>query len=272
VYETLLRTLEFISTRNIDDVSVFGLIGEQHFAQIIAPDYVRANPIVPHPDRDTRPKLMDHYLEADFLLYTRGVLFCIEIKRWRGTVAYVPGCGSLDRCPVFPEGPCSRRAERCLLQIRPPKGERVHRRGSPRDDEKVYHRSPLDKTTFIRGMKKYLARPDIFDRVPIKVIALFDKEANIDDIVRADGHIGAFMDYADMFARHGMTDDVACPASIREQLERLPTWDWMYNYHGDTEPMKGILVGTRMRVIADGRLVTIPYREIQTIKISTVVI
>lgn len=259
MYDTLVRALDYISTRNIDEESMFGLIGEQNFAQIVASDYVRANPIVPHPGRFAKPHLADQYPEVDFLLYTRGVLFCIEIKRWKGAVRYVSGCGSHQRCPVRGNGkPCEHPTERCLQQTK-------------RSGETRYYRSPLDKRTFIQGLKKYLARPDIFDAMPITVIALFDKEANIDQIVRGDGpggRIAGFREYAELFARHGLTDDLSCPDAIRAQLDRLPTWDWVYNYHGDTAPMKGILAGTRLQVMVDGNIVAVPYREIQTIKIN----
>jgi hypothetical protein len=63
-----------------------GALGEQYAAQIIYDSegsWIR-NPIIPHP---TKPGFT---LEADFLVYTRGNLFCVEIKNYKGRISYAP--------------------------------------------------------------------------------------------------------------------------------------------------------------------------------------
>ena len=79
--DRLLRAIDTMSNLGLDGVERGGMQGEQYAEYIIDGGqdgcYVR-NPIIPH------PKKLGFFLETDFLVYLQGVLYCVEIKNYRG--------------------------------------------------------------------------------------------------------------------------------------------------------------------------------------------
>ncbi|MBV9690563.1 MAG: NERD domain-containing protein [Ktedonobacteraceae bacterium] len=83
------RALETRANVELDDRDRGGMLGEDHVERIIAKYvdegrngcYIR-NPLIPHPRKPGR------FLETDFLVYTRGTLYCVETKNYQGKVYY----------------------------------------------------------------------------------------------------------------------------------------------------------------------------------------
>jgi len=84
IAQRLTRAFQTLSTIELDEQSRFGALGEFYAVQVLDDGQAICinNPIVPHP---TKPGL---FLESDFLIYTRGSLFCVEIKNYKGRISY----------------------------------------------------------------------------------------------------------------------------------------------------------------------------------------
>ena len=83
--DRLLRAFDTMSNVELDGKDRGGMLGEQYAEYIIGDGqngcYIR-NPIIPHPAK------RGFFLETDFLVYIRGILYCVEIKNYRGRVYY----------------------------------------------------------------------------------------------------------------------------------------------------------------------------------------
>src|SRR6266702_3565084 len=86
LFQRITRAFHTLSTIELDEQSRFGALGELSAEQILDDGQAICinNPIVPHP---TKPGLS---LESDFLIYTQGNLFCVEIKHYKGRLYYPP--------------------------------------------------------------------------------------------------------------------------------------------------------------------------------------
>ena len=127
------RALETLSRPQLDERMLFGVQGEDYASKVLEEQAILSrvtNPIIPPSHGRTRA------LESDFLVYTQGALFCIEIKHYKGKISYASGAPNAQHPPA-------------LLQEKTGKyGERF----AP-----ITHPNPLKKTrTFIWHLKKYL--------------------------------------------------------------------------------------------------------------------
>jgi len=84
LFQRITRAFHTLSTIELDQQSRFGALGEFYAEQVLDDGQAICinNPIVPHP---TKPDL---FLESDFLIYTQGSLFCVEIKNYKGRISY----------------------------------------------------------------------------------------------------------------------------------------------------------------------------------------
>src|SRR5579883_2078107 len=87
--QRVTRAFQTLSTIELDEQSRFGALGELYAERLLDDEQgiCLTNPIIPHPSKPGR------FLESDFLLFTQGNLFCIEIKTYRGRISYpyLPG-------------------------------------------------------------------------------------------------------------------------------------------------------------------------------------
>lgn len=67
-----------------DGATSYGMAGEALARDLMDRDgyFAVYNRIVPHPEQEGR------FLEADAIIYAEGSLFCVEVKRYRGTLEW----------------------------------------------------------------------------------------------------------------------------------------------------------------------------------------
>jgi hypothetical protein len=219
LFQRITRAFDTLSTIELDEQSRFGALGELYAEQILDDGQAICitNPIVPHP---TRPGL---FLESDFLIYTQGSLFCVEIKHYKGRLFYPTG----ER--VGQVSPTRRSLARPALQgfddsiiIQ----EKIGNYG-----EGIFlkeHRNPLKKTRyFIHHLKDYLVTIDArCKKVYIIPVVGFSELADIRAIYDFEVGMISTSQLPAFFEQHSGPAAAAPPPSwLRSALYRVPTWD-----------------------------------------------
>jgi len=182
--------------------------------------------------------------ESDFLVYTKGKLFCIEIKNFRGTIMYNPN---------------GYHGSKMLYYKRGNYGEYI----PPKEFD-----NPLQKTrSFIRDLKKHLERIDKrFSRFPILPVAGFTQGADISAIY--DWHAGIIQveQLPDFFKSHQDHRFARQPSDwiIDTILKKVPTWDWVVTTYD--QRMGGRLLDSQLVFLGtDRQWHSLPYRTISSI-------
>ncbi|MBA2394865.1 MAG: NERD domain-containing protein [Ktedonobacteraceae bacterium] len=91
----LTRALDTTAQLQLDHRSLFGALGEEYASRFLeGPGIVSrvTNPVLPISNGRKNPP------EADFLVYTRGNLFCIEVKHYKGRIT-----GGVDDTTILQE-------------------------------------------------------------------------------------------------------------------------------------------------------------------------
>ena len=220
----LVRSFETLSNVALDGKDRGGIRGEEEAQFIIDDDQngcsIR-NPIIPHPRR------RGFYLETDFLVYTYGTLYCVEIKNYRGKVAYP----AIYRTVYSKKGwfIFSRTVETQVFD---------HYNYTKMTQTKMGYNgqgpitltiaNPLIKTQhYIEDLKYYLNRIDQrFATIPIYPVVGFAPKTDISAIYNPDAGIIHINELPGFFARYGNRQvGQHPPAWILPALRRLPTWD-----------------------------------------------
>lgn len=192
-------------------------------------------PLVPNVDVYGR---VDGYRESDFLVYTQGTVFCVEVKNYAGIITYLPTYASQQVWNGY--GYTSHNVLQSydtskILQIKSGKrGERI---------EKVFN-NPLKKTkSFIGVLKKYMARREPrFQHLFIIPVVCFDKQADIRAIYNFQEGIIQIEQLPMFFLHHKNERFTSRPSRwIAETiLQKIPNWDRVQTLQG--EWINGILV------------------------------
>jgi hypothetical protein len=245
ILQRITRAFQTLSTIELDEQSRFGALGELSAERVLDDDQgiCLTNPIIPHP---TKPGL---FLESDFLIFTQGNLFCIEIKSYKGRISYpfLPGSGFED----------SR-----IIQ------EKVGKYGEGMFTKE--YRNPLKKTTyFIHHLKDYLCKLDARCRklyiYPVvgfselaDISAIYDFEAGM----ISTAHIPAFFEH-----HRDPTKPLQPPPWLRQVLYQVPTWDRILttNY----EWINGVLLDRELAFQGvKKQIYRLPYRTIATVTLQ----
>ncbi|WP_165423062.1 nuclease-related domain-containing protein [Ktedonosporobacter rubrisoli] len=218
-------------------------------------------PLVPSIDSYGR---IDGYRESDFLVYTQGTVFCVEVKHYAGTITYLPRYA--PRQMGYSYGFRNQRVIASydtskLLQIKQGRrGETV---------EKTYL-NPLKKTrSFILLLKKYVGRIEPrFQRLYIIPVVCFSHQADIRAIYNFQEGMIQIEQLPDFFLQHRNERFAAQPSPwIAETiLNKIPNWDRVLTTNG--EWINGILVEPYLTFRGvDGRLYSLShYNVIKAIK------
>lgn len=258
LFQRITRAFHTLSTVELDEQSRFGALGELYAEQILDDGQAICvnNPIVPHP---TKPGL---FLESDFLIYTRGSLFCVEIKHYKGRLFYPTrgrvGQGSPTRghlsCP-----PLHGFDDSIIMQ------EKVGNYG-----EGIFlkeHRNPLKKTRyFIHHLKDYLGTIDArCKKVFIIPIVGFSELADISAIYDFEAGMISTSQIPTFFDRHsGPTATSPPPSWLRSALYRVPTWDLILTTRH--EWINGVITDRELLFRGtDRRSHSLPYRALHAI-------
>jgi hypothetical protein len=243
--QRVTRAFQTLSTIELDEQSRFGALGELYAERLLDDEQgmCLTNPIIPHPGK---PGL---FLESDFLLFTQGHLFCIEIKTYRGRISYPyrPGIGFDD--------------SRILQEKRGNYGEALFSKE---------HRNPLKKTKyFLHHLKAYLCKIDprcrnlyIYPVVGFSdladISAIYDFEAGMISIA----HLPAF------FERHrDPARPIQPPPWLRQVFSQIPTWDRFLTTRG--EWINGVLLDRELVFQGtDRRVYRLPYHDLDRISLQ----
>lgn len=240
-----------------------GDLAEKYANQVISSygeGVLLRGPLVPRMDAYGR---IDGYRESDFLVYTQGTVFCVEVKHYAGTISYPPqyapqriwnGYTHITQNVIV--GYDTSR----ILQVKQSKrGERV---------EKTYS-NPLKKTkSFIHQLKTYMARVEPrFKRLFIIPVACFADKADISAIYNFQEGIIQIEHLPAFFQQH-RNERFAYqlnPWIAQTILTKIPNWDRVLTT--GNEWINGILVEPHLTFMGhDGRSYYLSdYSQIKTI-------
>jgi hypothetical protein len=96
VLRRVSRASRALSRPQLDERTYFGAQGEEYASSVLDEQDI--------PSRVTNPIVLpshgrSHTLESDLLVYTRGNLFCIEIKYYKGRISYPSESANTQRTP-----------------------------------------------------------------------------------------------------------------------------------------------------------------------------
>jgi hypothetical protein len=258
----LVRAFDTLSRVENDAQTRGGMRGEDYAEYIIesGQDLSVRNPIIPHPNR------RGYYLETDFLVYSRGTLYAVEIKNYRGKV-YYPTRSHVEQVQ---------------------KGWFIFKRSVPVtvvdgfdytklvQEKRDYNKNTISKREFpnpftktqdyIEDLKRYLYRLDArFANIPIYPALGFAEKTDISTIYNFEGgimHISQLPAFFEKYANP--TVSTASDQWIRQALHRLPTWDRIFTT--GNEWINGVLdeVALTFRE-TNGQPRSIPYNRIRAI-------
>jgi Nuclease-related domain len=237
----LARALDTTSQRQLDQRSLFGALGEEYASRFLeGPGIVSRviNPILPISDGRKNPP------EADFLVYTRGNLFCIEVKHYKGRITE-----GFDGTTILQEKTGNY-------------GERL----APKS-----HPHPLRTTkAFIRHLKSYLGEmvDTRFRTLFIYAVAAFVESADIRTIHNLDTGIIYVQELPDFFQNHTNLDFTRNPSRwIAEGIQQIPTSDLIVTT--GEHPFKGFLTDHLLTFKKrDGTIERLAYSEIRSIHLQ----
>jgi len=260
----LSRALDTLSRPQLDGRSLFGALGEEYASQFLdGPSIVSRviNPIIPGSDQRRNP------FESDFLVYTQGNLFCVEVKRYKGRITYAQASSHSAL------GEYGRSHPRSFVQ----------KNANNIDDSKIVqektgnygeslpprtHPNPLRKTkAFIRVLKDYLVDnidPRFRTLFVIPVVA-FVEEADISAIHSFDTGMIYVRELPAFFQRCAHPTFARNPSRwVAEGIQKLPTSDLVVTTNGD--PFKGFITD-QMLIFKrkDGGVEQLPYQNIRAV-------
>src|SRR5438128_4250292 len=219
VWRRLERLVETFATIELDEGSRFGADGEDDAERVLAGTggHVMRNPVLPHPRKPGA------FLESDFLLFTQGCLFVVEIKSLRGRVSFAPTNGALspDRTRIVQAKP----GNHC---------EGIFYKEYP---------NPLAKTGyFIHHLRGYLRHIDRrFRGLPMVPVVGFSAQADISAVHSIEeGMLYVSEIPSFVAARASAGSGMPPPGWVLEGLARVPTWDRVQTTRG--EWINGVLV------------------------------
>ncbi len=266
IWQRLKRVFDALSSVELDEVSKYGAIGEKYAQGILSEDrwYTFFNRIIPHPQKKNA------FLEADAIIYAEGNIFCVEIKRYKGRI-------------YFPEKYKTVKVKKKFLLWNYETEESVF---NGYDDSKivkakegnygegVFYKefpNPLKKTKyFIYNLKQYLSRiDDRFSRIYIiPIVGFSDTESDISGIHSVKDGIVYISEIPEVIKYHRNEKFANSPSKwIINSLKNIPTWDLILTK--TDECINGIIVDDEFKSeTIDGRIYSIPYRDIDSISVS----
>ncbi|MBO0795819.1 MAG: NERD domain-containing protein, partial [Ktedonobacteraceae bacterium] len=198
------------------------------------------------------------FKEADFLLYTGGVLFCIEVKNWLGSVVYPPRTVASSFGQARQAGGFDTTA--MIHRGRPGKNGEA---GSER-----VHKNLLAKTIlFIEDLKKYMGRKDprSFSLQIIPVVA-FTHRADISAIRDFQAGIISLAELQDFLnyniKRINPYGYPPQPWIANMVQHQIPKWDLILTTSNTWK--RGVLSGDFVFTSVDGRAYRLPYASINS--------
>jgi nuclease-like protein len=264
MFDRLFRDFDSFGER--DGAERGGMLGEDYAESIIDDGqngcYVR-NPIIPHPKR---PGI---FFETDFLVYTRGILFCVEIKNFQGKVYYPARYRTIfvekgwfifkQHIPQLVIDGYD--YSKMIQEKGEQRGGGITRRELP---------NPYLKTKkYIEDLRRYLcSRIDArLGILPIYPVVGFLEKADISSIYNFDAGIMYTSQLRQFFEKYGHPAYSRSPAPwIQQALHRLPTWDRIFPLQKDGT--YGVIAEKDLNFQAgDGRWYSIPYAHINCIDI-----
>jgi len=261
LFQRITRAFHTLSTIELDEQSRFGALGELYAEQILDDGQAicLTNPIVPHP---TKPGL---FLESDFLIYTQGSLFCVEIKHYKGRLFYPTreriGQVSPLRRPLS-VAPLQDFDNSIIIQ------EKIGNYG-----EGIFlkeHRNPLKKTRyFIHHLKDYLCDIDArCKKVYIIPVVGFSELADISAIYDFEAGMISTSQIPTFFEQHsGPTAALPPPPWLRDALYRVPTWDLILTTK--KEWINGVITDRELLFQGtDRHSYRLPYRTLHTVALQ----
>jgi hypothetical protein len=245
-FRRLSRALDALDHIQIDERSLVGDQGEQHVARIVADcvskhggTWLRGPLLFP-----TRPGCPEG--EKDFLVYTEGNLFCIEVKRWRGIFSYREGLGEAELQR-------EKRGNYGETIFMPPK------------------KNPLPGTRwFIAALKEQTAHSEKrFSGLKIIPVVAFDRiqDTNISAIRSFQKGIIYAEDLPQFFAWHRHPQFAQRPSKwITHTIQHsIPSWDWIITTRNE---MVGGILTKRQLLFKDreGKMQNLSFSCIHSIR------
>lgn len=202
------------------------------------------------------------FKELDFLVYTGGTLFCIEVKNWLGTVSYAPRY----RTTMGQRGP-----QQIIDGFDYTK--MVHQRRAGKNGEPGAireYKNLLEKTKlFISDLKEYVGRVEPrFRTLMIIPVVAFTHRAEISAVQNFQAGIISLAELQDFFNYSiRLYNPLGMPPMqwISDIIQyRIPKWDLMLTAKNSL--VHGVLRGTCLFTDTDGRDYSLPpYSTIRSI-------
>src|SRR5579859_1696416 len=221
-------------------------------------------PLVPYIDASGS---ITGYRESDFLVYTQGTVFCIEVKSYAGVITYLPryapsGYNGFNRNgSAYGVQPIPQSYDTSkILQVKAGKNGQLI--------EKTYT-NPLNKTkSFVMILKKYIGRIEPrFQRLYLYPVVCFNQQADIRAIYNFQEGIIQIEHLPAFFQQYRNPQFALRPSPwISETiLHKIPNWDRVQIIEG--EWINGILVEPRLQFQGtDGLFYMLPdYSTIKSI-------
>lgn len=220
-------------------------------------------PLVPHIDQYGR---ITGWRETDFLVYTQGTLFCVEVKNYSGTITYLP---RYEAQQVW--NGTSAVVQNVFVGYDPSKILQTKQGKKGAAIERTYP-NPLKKTkSFIMLLKKYLSRVEPrFQQQFLIPVVCFGTNADIRAIYNFQEGMIQIDHLPNFFQQYRKSRPVfqSAPWIAETILYKIPNWDRVLTR--ESEWMNGILVEPYLTFTGiDGRPYALPaYSAISTISVQ----
>jgi hypothetical protein len=264
-----VRAFETRATIELDDKDRGGMRGEDYVERIIAKYvdegrngcYIR-NPLIPHPKKRGR------FLETDFLVYTRGTLYCVETKNYQGKVYY-----PVRYRTVYVEKGWfifKRRVAQTVLDGYD-YSQMIQEKQEPNGQiTKLPKPNPfLTTQRYIEDLKPHLHRIEPrLANLPVYPILVFLEKTDISAIHQFDAGILQSPQLPAFFEKYSNSACARTPDPwVQQALYMLSTWDRILTT--DNDWINGTITDRDFCYKStDGRTYSVPYAQIHMLELS----
>lgn len=261
--DSLKRALDRFKIYSKDEIENYGNDGEriarQNFAYKNGTGIAYYNRLVPDYSKKNK------YFEIDAIIYAAGNVFCVEIKRYKGKISYVPKYKMVKEKKKI----LWFEFEREKKVVDGLDKSRIIKEKVGNYNEDTFYKeftNPIKKTIFfIKRMKEFLSGYDkrFKSLFIIPVVCFVDDEADISDIHSFEEGL-IYVSELQQFINMHKNDNFDKMSSewIIDGLNKLPTWDKIIT--SSKEELNGVLENDEVVFEArDKSKIYLKYRDIK---------
>ncbi|WP_456397601.1 nuclease-related domain-containing protein [Desulfurobacterium sp.] len=259
IFRKLIRYFDFSMPPGKSFLSRYGEAAENFLRNILSKSgyLYYFNKLVP--DR----KKCKFYGEIDAVIYGEGNIYCVEVKRYKGVIAFPQKVKVITKKSLIFKREIKMESEEIdYSKIA------VYRNARDYEELRASYPNPMLKTKFLtRKLKEYLIGKDKrFLKVPfIPVVVFCDGDSDISQIHSFDKGFIYISEILNFIKFHKNKKFAKIYQSwIKDGIESLPTWDYIKNT--EEEWIHGELVGDEFSCrTREGTTYRIPYCDVRAI-------